>query len=474
LPPSRVVSFVCLVIATLAGTGGAGAQTSGGNRPPVAAPVKIIGVNPLPVVRSQSETVEDLLTAMIPSLMLGERNVKGVAFVSVKDDRIALRKDFGAADSDTPFAAGTLSDLVLTVGAMQQIEQGKIHLDEDLSGLLGPSARGMTADQLLSYQVSADQALLAQLVAKAGGELLATYFPRRIFAPLKMTRSAVVAMNEFRTSVPDMAELMIALLNGGAVGEGRILQPGTVAVMERTHAALNPALPGWAYGFLEMRRNGWRALQHDGEARELQMRLVLVPETRFGYFLLVRGKAGAEFWRMLDDTLFDRGFAARGGPEPGVSSASAPTPEEARRAAGVYQPSRDPAGQVAALKIAGQPLSVFAAEDGTLVLSGAARGVLTPKDGGYWSGEGGNLNAVLSNGRLLLSTGLYQRLPLWQRPEVYFWLGLALLLAGAGASSFRRRGKQASGPDDILLSLGSAAGGFLLLALLMWLFAPAL
>jgi CubicO group peptidase (beta-lactamase class C family) len=472
LPLSRFVSFACFVIAALAGTGAAGEQSSGGNRPPVAAPVTIIGVNPLPVVRSQSETVEDLLTAMIPSLMLGERSVKGVALVSVKDDRIALRKDFGAADSDTPFTAGTLSDLMLTVAAMQQIEQGKIHPDEDLSGLLGPSARGMTTDQLLSHQVSADPALLARLVAKAGGELLATYFPRRIFAPLKMTRSAV-AGDEFRTSVPDLAELMIALLNGGAVGEGRILQPATVDVMERTHASLHPALPGWAYGFTEMRRNGWRALQHDGEARGLQTRLVLVPETKFGYFILVRGRAGGEFWRMLDDTLFDRGFATRGGPEPAVSSSSAPTPQDARKAAGVYEPSRDPAGQVAALKIAGQPLSVFAAEDGTLVVSGAAHGVLMPKAGGYWSGEGGNLNAVLSNGRLLLSTGLYQRTALWRRPELYFRLGLGLLLAAAGASSFGRRAKQAPSPDDVVLGAGSAAAGFLLLALLMWLFAPA-
>jgi CubicO group peptidase (beta-lactamase class C family) len=440
------------------------------NRPPIAAPVKIIGVNPLPVVRSQSEAIEDIVLGLITGLMVGEGSVEGVAFVAVRDDRVVVRKDFGFPDSDAPFAAGSLSDLVLALAAMQQIEKANIVPDEDLSGRLGVTAQGVTVDQVLTHQ-RGDPALLAQLVEKASGELLVTYVPRQIFTPLKMTQSAFVG-GELRTSLADMAQLMTALLNGGAAGDGRILQPATVQAMERTHFTLHEALPGWSYGFAEARRNGWRALQHDGGAAGVQSRLVLVPDAKLGYFILVRGRAGAQFWRTLDNTLFDRALTPYGDPHSGLRDSAAPSLEAARAAIGVYQPSHEPSSRVAALKIGAARLTVFAADDGSLVLSGAANAVLAPKEGGYWSAEGGNLNAALSKGRLVLSTGIYDPIPPWQRWELYLWVGLALALAMAGAGSYGRRRKLAQGPDDMLLLIGTAAGGCLLLALLMWLLAP--
>lgn len=442
------------------------------NRPPIAAPVKVVGVSPLPVVRSQSEGIEDLISGLVAGLMVGEGGIKGVAFVAVRDDHVVIRKEFGFPDADAQFAAGSLTDVVLAVAAMQQIEQGKIMPDADLSVLLGQSARGVTADQVLTHQGNADPALLGQLVEKSAGELLATYIPRQIFAPLKMTQSAF-ADDEVRTTVSDMAQLLTALLNDGAAGEGRILKPATVQMMERTHYTLHQALPGWSYGFVEERRNGWRALQHDSEAAGLQSRLVLVPDVKLGYFILVRGRAGAQFWRTLDDTLFDRAFQPQGSPDPGEQGAAAPGPDEARAAIGVYQPSDDASASIAPLKIGGGRISVLAAgDDGTLVLSGAANAVLTPKEGGYWSGEGGNLNAVLRDGRLVLSTGIYEPIAPWQRWDLYFWIGLALALAMAGVASFGGRRKPADGSDGMLLGVGTAASGCLLVALLMWLLAP--
>jgi hypothetical protein len=139
--------------------------------------------------------------------------------------------------------------------------------------------------------------------------------------------------------------------------------------------------------------------------------------------------------------------------------------------AGVYQPSSDPAAGVAVLKTSGQRLNINASADGTLVLSGAANAILVPKDGGYWSGENGNLNAALHDGRLMLSIGLFEPLALWQQWQLYFWLGIALLLAMMGAS-YGRRAMRAAGPDDMLLGVGAAAGGSLILALLLWLLAP--
>jgi hypothetical protein len=70
-------------------------------------------------------------------------------------------------------------------------------------------------------------------------------------------------------------------------------------------------LPGAAYGFTELRRNGWRGLQHDGAERDFETRLVLVPEAKSAYFIVVEGKPGAEFWHSLDEGFFDRLFPPR-------------------------------------------------------------------------------------------------------------------------------------------------------------------
>src|SRR5262249_19000679 len=155
------------------------------------------------------------------------------------------------------------------------------------------------------------------------------------------------------------------------------------------------------------RRNGWRALQHDSDLPGVQTRLVLVPEAKLGYFIVLRGHARAEFWRLLDDTLFNRAFAVRETPVAELHDSAAPSLEDARLVAGVYQPGSAASAKIASLKIAGQRLNVSAADDGSLVLSGAVNAVLAPKDGGYWSGERGALNAVFRDGRLALTTGIY-------------------------------------------------------------------
>lgn len=444
------------------------------NRPPIAAPVKIIPVTPLPIVRSQTEALEDLVSGLVPGLMVGERGVQGVAFAAIRSDHVVVRKDFGFPDVESPFEAGSLSEVLLAIATMQQIEQSKLSPGAPLSSVLGETAPAITADQLLSHQGGGDPALLARVVEAVSGEPIVTYLPAHIFASLKMMQSTFTG-NQFRTSVADVAQLMMALLNDGSLGDGHILKPATVQLMERTHAMVHPELPGWSYGFAEDRRNGWRALQHDSDMPGLQARLVLVPEAKLGYFIVLRGHAGAEFWRLLDDTVFNRTFATQAAsPQPDVPEGAAPGLEDARLVAGAYQPGSAASARIASLKIAGQRLNVSAADDGSLVLSGAVNSVLAPKEGGYWSGERGTLNGVFRDGRLVLTLGIFEPMPVWLRWEFYFWVGLALMFALAVAISMGGRGRRVRGhPDNTLLGVGTAAGGLLLLAFLIWLLAPA-
>ena len=441
------------------------------DRPPVAAPTSKIEVGAIPVVLSDSQEADNFATGLLQGLMAGAR-VKGIALIAVKDDHVMFQRNIGVAGPETRIGLGDLANVFDAVAAMQLIERKKLTADEDIGKALGETnARGVTLAQMLTRQ-GGDPTLLVRAVEKASGAPMADYVAKEIAQPLSMSATAFRGGN-FQTTLADMSHLAIALVNGGAFGSGRILEPASLDLMESTHFTLHPALPGWAYGFAEMRRNGWRALQHEGLAGDFASRLVVVPDARIAYFIVVDGRAGAEFWRALDDGLFDKLLAMRGITGTTASASPAPGAAQARRVAGLYQPVRDAAASAAALKLGNFRLAVRAANDGSLVLTGAQDATLTPRAGGYWGSGDGNLNAVARDGRLVLSTGAYGPLALYARPALYAWLALLAALAAGGVVHYERRRKpQTIFPSDPVLGLASASVVFLLLSALVWLLAP--
>jgi hypothetical protein len=449
-----------LVAALAAAFGDALAQ----NKPPIAAPVTTIKVDALPVVRSQSQVVADFVSGLIPGLMTNARQIEGVGFIAISDGHISVRKDFGMPDADKPFAAGTMTELIDAIAVMQQIELGKMSATDTV-------APGVTVGQALTHQAAAGPRALARAVERASGQEYSAYLTERIFMPLKMAQTAIDAKG-LHTTIGDMGQLAAVLLNGGAAGDGRILKAGTVAQMERTQLAPHPALPGWTYGFAQERRNGWLGLQRDGEASGVQTRLVLVPESHFGYFVVVKGRAGADFWHTLDNSVLDHVLTPR---DTGANAGGAPPPDVAlaRAAAGMYGPSRDPMARVAPLKIAGVHLTVSAGQDASLILAGPENATLTPREGGYWSSNDGNTQAAYRDGELMLSSGVFELLPLWQRWDIYLLCALAAAFMTTAALTFEPRRRRSSyAPSNIVLAGGTATLALLLAAGLMWLFAP--
>jgi hypothetical protein len=272
-----------------------------------------------------------------------------------------------------------------------------------------------------------------------------------------------------------MGRLLVALINGGAFEGTQILAPETIALMEKTAFSIHPALPGWTYGFAEMQRNGQRVLQRDGVWRSeppIEARMVVVPEANLAYFMIVEGQAGASFWRMLDDALFDRIFPESNS---AVEVPQTPPPDaaQARDVAGSYESSDEPLALAAPLKSAGQRIAVRATEDGSLELSGGETAVLTPQPGGYWAAMGGNLNAVASDGRLVLSSGIYRPLRWWKRPALYASLALVSAFGATGAYINERRAKRASKIwRGLVLGLTAAFGALLAWALFVWHLSP--
>ena len=392
------------------------------DRPPVAAPTNRIEVAPIVTVRSQSEKLEDFAAGLIQGLLSREEGVRGAAFVAVQGDHVIVQKNFGSAQQDTLFEIGSLSDFLAGLAAMREIERGTLVPDDDVSKPLGEaSLRNLTVAQVLTHQ-GGDFPLLVQLVEKASGESLTAYLQANFFAPLSMN---VAGAGPLRLDAAGLGRLMITLVNGGVP----ILQPATVAAMVQTYIAPHPALPGWSYGFAEMRRNNWRSYERDGISASGQMRLVVVPAARIAYFIAVDGKADARFWRTLDGALFDSAFPPQAANDAALAGTPAPTLAEARAAAGSYELPDSYAAQVVALKTGSSRLDVRAINDGAIVVSDS---VLAPKPGGYWASADGNVTAALRDGNFVIGTAQFVPLALWKRPLLYGLLALLAAIAGAG------------------------------------------
>ena len=439
------------------------------DRPPVAAPTSKIQVDAIPVVLSEGQEADNYVAGLLRGL-LAQGSAKGAAVVVVENDHVMMQRNIGTVAPNTRFPTGALSGAFDTIAAMQLIERGRLSADDDLGKALGEtSSRGMTLAQILTRQAG-ELPLVASAVAKVTGTSADDDVVKEIAQPLAMSATGP-REGQLETTLTDMSHLAIALVNSGAFQNGRILEPATVEQMESTHFTPHPALPGWAYGFAEIRRNGWRGLQQEGVAGSFASRLVIVPDAKLAYFIVTQGPTGASFWRALDDGLFDKLMAPRR-VETTTGSTPAPTEGDARAVAGVYEPARDMAASLAGLKLGGR-ISVRAADDGALILSGVENARLSPRPGGYWGTADGNLNGVARDGRLLLSTGPYRPLALYKRPGLYAWLAMLAALASAGAIYYERRKHPGNiFPSDSVLGLASASAALVLASVLAWLFAP--
>jgi hypothetical protein len=465
------LSYVLYVLAVLLPCGVGFAQTDVPdalkNRPPVAAPTSQIAVAPIEVVRSMSETINDFGGGLIEGLLSSHR-LRNAVLVAAQDGRLIVTREFG---SSTGFDDVLYSDLLAPLAVLQLLERQKLKLEDKVSAIVvGFGATDVTVGDALTYR--ADPAVLRRIVEASSGQEFRTYVRENILSPL-MAAGGGPSESFGQT----MGRLLVALINGGAFEGTQILAPETIALMEKTGVSIHPALPGWTYGFAEMRRNGRRALQRDGVWRSeptIEERMVVVPEENLAYFIIVEGQAGASFWRTLDDALFDRIFPETNSAAD-VPQTPPPDAAQARAVAGSYETSDEPLALAAPLKSARQRVAVRATDDGILHLSGGENAVLTPQPGGYWAAMGGNLNAVASDGRLVLSSGIYRPLRWWKRPALYASFALISAFGAAGTFASERRAKRASrARRGLVLGLTVAFGTFLAVALFVWHLSPVL
>jgi CubicO group peptidase (beta-lactamase class C family) len=436
------------------------------NRPPVAAPTSSIEVAPIEVVRSKSEIIDDFGGGLLQGLLAGH-GLSNATLIAAQDNRVIVSRTFGGGNFDDLM----YSDFLAPLAVLQFMERQRLNLGTDVSSVVGGSSTGVTVRDVLTQR--ADPGALRRIVEAVFGQDYRFYISQNILEPLAMGSSSQPgAFGE------TMGRLLVALINDGSF-EGRpIFAPETIALMRQSQFSIHPALPGWTYGFAEMKRNGWRALQRDGtwlSTPAVEARMVVVPDARIAYFVVVEGHPGASFWRTFDDALFDRILPRDKAVAVDAPPTPAPNATQASTLAGSYEASVEPLSAAASLKSAAQRLVVRAGDDGSLHLSGDETAVLMPQPGGYWAADGGNLNAVAHDGRLMLSTGLYRPLVWWKRPAPYGVFALVFAFGAAGAFMGERRVKGPEKPPSKLVAvLAGATAALLMATLFVWHLTPVL
>ncbi|HZF26032.1 MAG TPA: serine hydrolase [Steroidobacteraceae bacterium] len=180
----------------------------------------------------------------------------------------------------------------------------------------------------------------------------------------------------------DMGKFMLAHLQDGALGEGRILSPATARLMHTRAMSPDPALNGGALGFYETWINGHRIIGHGGDTTHFHSVLALLPEAKLGLFASVNtGGKGARTSYALEKAFFDHYFPAH---LPQLKPPADATTRNARYA-GSYRGLRQTYTTFEKAFAAGGDFKVEPMPDGTLMMPDPIFG-----DPGRWSevGEG--------------------------------------------------------------------------------------
>jgi CubicO group peptidase (beta-lactamase class C family) len=234
-------------------------------------------------------------------------------------------------------------------------------------------------------------ALAGYIVEVVSGMPFYEYVEKNIFAPLGMKHSSFrqpvprdlatdIGLERFPkpqtipypvatlVSTPeDMGRFMLAHLNGGRLGEGRILQEASVTEMQRQHFTNHPHMPGVAYGFFESFANDQRALFHTG-ARDHFSILYLLPELKVGLYIVMSATEDESGLgpRVLKAFL-DHYYPAQEKVSPLNSSADNGQPAD--RFAGLYRMNMIPHNTIGRLAAMALDVQVTALGTGTLTLN---------------------------------------------------------------------------------------------------------
>ena len=170
------------------------------------------------------------------------------------------------------------------------------------------------------------------------------------------------------SSATDMANFMIAQLQGGRFGDTRILQQATAELMHSPQHTAAPGLAGFDLGFYQEDRNGQRIIGHGGDTIVFHSDLHLLLDANVGIFMSFNSAGDAGSAHVIRKAIF-QAFLDRYFPQAAPTPAMVATAKaDAARVAGWYQASRRNDSALRMLYLFGQ-VHVSAKPDGTLSVS---------------------------------------------------------------------------------------------------------
>lgn len=350
-------------------------------------------------------------------------------------------------------------------------------------------------------------ALAGYIVERVSGQPFEQYITGQILEPLDMTRSAAVqplpdelmvdysqgyhyrngeyeAVNfewipdppaaPVRATATDMAHFMIAHLNNGRYGDGRILGAESVAAMHQTQFTHDPWVMGMGYGFMISQENGHSVSWHTGGSAHFSTLLALIPDQEVGFFISFNTPV-ADLRQPLTD------FMNHFYPAPAAAPVQPPADTAERIAAltGTYIPART--DYSTPQKFIGWlgAITVQPGDNDTLLVGphtyievepGHFRQVDGPRNLAYATDENGTVRTLFRGPFAYFQVPWYQTLPV----QVGLVVGCLLLFATAvlawlGNALFRRRQEGTTMPAWAKVARGTAVVlGVLNMALLAW------
>jgi CubicO group peptidase (beta-lactamase class C family) len=167
------------------------------------------------------------------------------------------------------------------------------------------------------------------------------------------------------TTAADVAKFMLAHLNDGRFGNGRILKPETARRMREPLFRHDPKTSAMCYGFMEEEHNGQRMVGHGGDTLWFHSLLQLIPDRHVGLFVSYNTDTSGGASNVLFDAFLKRYYPE---PDPPRIPAADGFRARAKRLAGEYVVTRYSHSTVTKLMALLSVFDVSVNDDNTLTI----------------------------------------------------------------------------------------------------------
>ncbi|WP_068616869.1 serine hydrolase [Paenibacillus tuaregi] len=152
-----------------------------------------------------------------------------------------------------------------------------------------------------------------RLTSKLAQQLATAYDGAGNPLPLHEVAPTVQPQGSMLSTGEDMAKFLISQLNGGALGNNRILKESSVKEMQTFHHYAAPGVPDTAYGYepsnVPWKDNGQKVVGKDGDYQGFTSYMWLIPEQSIGVF--VSFTASTQLREQLYSEFMDHFFPAK-------------------------------------------------------------------------------------------------------------------------------------------------------------------